>query len=535
MEKILATVLSKVSNFIPEAGIWMNTQRPEWNDANNALVGNGVSMVTLCYLRRFLSFFEPILSSQQSTKFSVSEELLTFFNEINSALKNNRNHLDNSIGDSHRKIITDALGQAGSRYRNRIYKHGFSGKKLTLDLSTVAEFVDLANSYAEHSIRANQREDYLYHSYNLMSITGDEIAISRLDEMLEGQVAVLSSGLLDAKQAKKVLDALRNSALYRQDQNSYILYPNKQLPGFLEKNIIPEESVKESRLLTQLLKDNNLQIINRDVNGKYHFHGDFRNSGDLKKALEQLKSTEYRELVEEEGDEVLQIFEDVFNHKAFTGRSGTFFAYEGLGSIYWHMVSKLHLAVEEVCLEAHRENADEKTMRSLHTHFREIGEGIGIHKSPDVYGAFPTDPYSHTPFHRGAQQPGMTGQVKEDILTRIGELGVFINNEKVTFSPVLLDKKELLTSQKTFEYIALTGEKKQLSVPKNSLAFTFCQIPIVYKLSDAEKVEVKLKNGSIREFDDVEIDEDLSTKIFGRTGEIDDISVCLSENRFNQF
>ncbi|MEO1096472.1 MAG: hypothetical protein AAFX57_01800, partial [Bacteroidota bacterium] len=56
IEKALATVLAKVSNFIPEGGIWMNTQRPEWNDANNALVGNGVSVVTLCYLRRFLKF-----------------------------------------------------------------------------------------------------------------------------------------------------------------------------------------------------------------------------------------------------------------------------------------------------------------------------------------------------------------------------------------------------------------------------------------------------------------------------------------------
>ncbi|MEM9680298.1 MAG: hypothetical protein AAF901_08235, partial [Bacteroidota bacterium] len=35
IEKILATVLAKLSNFIPEGGIWMNTQRPEWNDANN--------------------------------------------------------------------------------------------------------------------------------------------------------------------------------------------------------------------------------------------------------------------------------------------------------------------------------------------------------------------------------------------------------------------------------------------------------------------------------------------------------------------
>jgi len=42
-EKMLVSLLTKFSNFIPEAGIWLNTQRPEWNDANNALVGNGVS------------------------------------------------------------------------------------------------------------------------------------------------------------------------------------------------------------------------------------------------------------------------------------------------------------------------------------------------------------------------------------------------------------------------------------------------------------------------------------------------------------
>ncbi len=54
-------MLAKLFNFVPEAGIWMNTQRPEWNDANNALVGYGVSMVTLYYLRRFLSFCEQLL------------------------------------------------------------------------------------------------------------------------------------------------------------------------------------------------------------------------------------------------------------------------------------------------------------------------------------------------------------------------------------------------------------------------------------------------------------------------------------------
>ena len=42
-EKLLVPLLAKLSNFIPDAGIWLNTQRPEWNDANNALVGNGAS------------------------------------------------------------------------------------------------------------------------------------------------------------------------------------------------------------------------------------------------------------------------------------------------------------------------------------------------------------------------------------------------------------------------------------------------------------------------------------------------------------
>ena len=80
IEKILATVLAKLSNFIPEGGIWMNTQRPEWNDANNALVGNGISMVTLYYLRRFLSFFNELLIPDNDLKeVSISEELASIF------------------------------------------------------------------------------------------------------------------------------------------------------------------------------------------------------------------------------------------------------------------------------------------------------------------------------------------------------------------------------------------------------------------------------------------------------------------------
>ena len=76
---------------------------------------------------------------------------------------------------------------------------------------------------------------------------------------------------------------------------------------------------------------------------------------------------------------MLELFEEVFNHKAFTGRSGTFKSYEGLGSIYWHMVSKLHLAVQECYLKAITEGADEKITGRLLDHYYEIEAGIGVH------------------------------------------------------------------------------------------------------------------------------------------------------------
>ncbi|PKP03397.1 MAG: hypothetical protein CVU14_01975 [Bacteroidetes bacterium HGW-Bacteroidetes-9] len=535
LEKILAAVLAKVSNFIPEGGIWMNTQRPEWNDANNALVGNGVSVVTLNYLRRFFTFFEKVLSQTDVEQVLISEELMELFDRINRVLEENQHLLEDSISNENRRLITDALGQAGSDYRNSIYTAGFSGSKSQLKLDQLSGFIRTANRFFEHTIAANRRTDHLYHAYNIMTVHQDGISISNLSEMLEGQVAAISSGFLSSANTLRLLDALRISALYRKDQNSYLLYPNKELPKFFEKNTIPEASVEKSLLLKKLVSDNNPDIIRKDVTGAYHFNGNFKNASDLRGALENMQSTEYKLLVESETDIVLQIFEEVFNHKAFTGRSGTFYAYEGLGSIYWHMVSKLHLAVQEACIKAITGNESPKTVKRLLAHYYEIGKGIGVHKSPDVYGAFPTDPYSHTPLHRGAQQPGMTGQVKEDILVRFGELGVFVNQGKLNFNPCLLRKDEFLKESRAFYYVNIQNEKKQLNIDKNTLGFTFCQIPVIYKLSDKNRVEVTFNSSSPLVFDSMEIDKRTSGQVFQRTGEVKQITVSLTNADLQEF
>ena len=529
-EKLLVTLLAKVSNFIPEGGIWMNTQRPEWNDANNALVGNGVSMVTLSYLNRFILFYEKVIVKSTVDTIELSEELADFFNEVVAILVKNKHLLSDKILDKDRKTVLDGLGNAGSNYRLSIYKNGFKGAKKAISKQELLAFFEVLKSFLTHTIIANKRADNMYHAYNLMTVVNEnEVAISYLPEMLEGQVAVLSSGMLSPKEALKVLDGLKSSALFRQDQYSYILYPNKELPRFDKKNNITSEKVEQSQLVMQLIQDGNTQIIEKDILGSYHFNGNFNNANVLKAALSNLDQGKYKSLIEKDTNFLLGMYEEVFNHKAFTGRSGTFYGYEGLGSIYWHMVSKLLVAVQENCLLAINSKEDEVIIGKLLDHYYEINAGIGVHKSPELYGAFPTDPYSHTPAGKGAQQPGMTGQVKEDILCRIGEVGVFVKDGKIIFNPRLLRRSEFLQTPKTFNWVTKNNEEAQIQLEVNSLCFTYCQIPIIYKLADKESLEVVFEDNTTRVFENLSLDETTSKLVFERKSTVSQIIVSLKK------
>lgn len=525
-EKLLVTVLAKLSNFIPEAGIWMNTQRPEWNDANNALVGYGVSMVTLYYLRRFLVFSKELFSSA-SDQLNISEEIADLLQDIGQTLDTHQSVLSGNISDKNRKSILDGLGEAGNLYRERIYQQGFSGSSKPVLQEEILDFIDLALRYLDHSIQTNKRPDDLYHSYNLMSVQGDAVPIRHLYEMLEGQVAVLSSGFLSVEESISVLKALKTSLLYREDQYSYLLYPNRQLARFTAKNNIPAHRVQDSALLQQLLADQNKDLIEQDVAGAFHFNGTFRNAESIKEVLSTLADNGYGEAVAKEQQLILDIFEEMFDHQSFTGRSGTFYGYEGLGCIYWHMVSKLLLAVCETYYRAIAEGESLDARSRLIEFYYDIRAGIGLNKNPEVYGAFPTDPYSHTPGNAGAQQPGMTGQVKEDILSRWGELGVVIQDGCIQFQPVLLRKEEFLNENQLFKYHTSSGERQSLDIEKQSIAFTYCQIPVVYKLSEQRRMLLSLKNGNKEEINGLKLSPEKSALIFGRTGDIQQIEVYL--------
>ena len=450
-DKLLITLLTKLSNFVPNAGIWMNTLRPEWNDANNALVGYGASMVTLCYMRRYVAFLQKLIQED----ITIGVETADFLHAIRHAYPNGNT-----------KQFLDIVGTAGEKYRTRVYA-GLSGETQQMELAEIQEFLSATLHKIDESIRANKRADGLYEAYNLIKFTAGDIEISHLYQMLEGQVAVLSSGLLSGEESADLLDAMRASDLYREDQRSYMLYPNRRRKTFLELNNLPEEA-KQLPVVQKYLGS----ILKQDCDGGIHFDARFRNANELP-------------------DELKDLYEQVFNHHAFTGRSGTFYKYEGLGCIYWHMVSKLLLAVGEVIARDGNER--------LKKHYIAIREGIGSHKQPAEYGAFPFDAYSHTPSMAGAQQPGMTGQVKEDIISRFFELGVSVHDGQITFCPAMLTDADFKDGE---------------------LRFTYCGTEVIYSRKSKDRFAQREKTG-------LTLSKEQSAHIFARDGQIKQLIIEL--------
>jgi hypothetical protein len=525
-EKLLILLLAKLSNFVPEGGIWMNTQRPEWNDANNALVGKGLSVVTLSYLLRYIVFCMGLLKQESGTTIQLSVEVQGFYSRIFEGLSQFTGSLASSFSDEERLAMMNALGQAGSDYRGNYYLQGFSGEVAHLPKMELISFLDLARQYVEHSLRANKRDDNLYHAYNILRLDDQKASIKYLYEMLEGQVAILSSGLLSGEESLALLESLKQSRLYRPDQQSYILYPDRKVDGFLKKNNMTSNQVSGLKLVSDLVEAQDKTLIVMDEKDNFHFAGHIRNAKDVIRTLDAFRDQpRYAELVNAESKKIEALFEDVFHHTEFTGRSGTFFAYEGLGSIYWHMVSKLLLSVQETIIRTR----SEPSLSGLMDRYADIRKGLSFNKTPNVFGAFPTDPYSHTPRDQGARQPGMTGLVKEEILIRQTELGYFIEDGKLAFDFLLLDEKEFLAHSTQFTYHGVDGHPHQIELKAGSLAYSICQAPVILQTSNEDRITLNFTDGSTQLVKGHIVDTINSRHIFQRDGVVRALIVFIAK------
>jgi hypothetical protein len=194
--------------------------------------------------------------------------------------------------------------------------------------------------------------------------------------------------------------------------------------------------------------------------------------------------------------------------------------YEGLGSVYWHMVSKLLLAVQETVLRASDRGAPAEQVETLLSYYRRVRDGLGFRKSPREFGAVPFEPYSHTPWGMGAQQPGMTGQVKEGVLARFGEVGVRLADGTIRFDATLIDPSECLGGEAA---LALSADP----VPAGAIGCTVCGVPVTVRFGDADQITITDAKGSARTIDSRDLPSADAASVFARSGEIGSIGVVL--------
>ena len=220
------------------------------------------------YLRRYVSFLGKLLEPEEES-IEMSVEVSDWLSETSSALQKIIPRLDEETLDARGRLISlRELGEAASEYRLNFYeKRKFDGKTL-LPITQIRELLEKALIAIDHTIANNKRDDGLYHAYNLLNPAESGIEINRLYPMLEGQVSVISAGIMSSNAVIENVEALFRSKVYRPDQQSFMLYPDRELPRFLEKNRIPEESVQGIPLLTEMLKRDDTRIICKDTRGE---------------------------------------------------------------------------------------------------------------------------------------------------------------------------------------------------------------------------------------------------------------------------
>jgi hypothetical protein len=121
----------------------------------------------------------------------------------------------------------------------------------------------------------------------------------------------------------------------------------------------------------------------------------------------------------------------------------------------------------------------------------------------------------------------MTGQVKEQVLTRLGELGVEIAGGQLGFRPRLLDRDEFLGDGADFDWLDLAGIWRTRRLPAHSLAFTCCQVPVCYVAGETASIVLERTDGGTETFDGDELDPDTSRAVLERTDTYRWITVTL--------
>ena len=120
----------------------------------------------------------------------------------------------------------------------------------------------------------------------------------------------------------------------------------------------------------------------------------------------------------------------------------------------------------------------------------------------------------------------MTGQVKEDILTRFEELGIRVEQGEIAFEPILLRREEFLTGPQPWRF-QTQPEQEVEQLPAGSLAFTLCGVPVIYRLAASAAIRVFTDQDEQRVIPGSSLGRSWSRSLYLREGRLRKIEVDL--------
>ena len=95
------------------------------------------------------------------------------------------------------------------------------------------------------------------------------------------------------------------------------------------------------------------------------------------------------------------------------------------------------------------------------------------------------------------------------------------------FDAGILKASEFLQEAENFSYVGVDQEKQNIALEKDSLAFTICQVPIVYKKASESSTSVEFFDDTTKMFDSNTLDKETTKHVFERTHKIKQITVFV--------
>jgi glycosidase len=107
-----------------------------------------------------------------------------------------------------------------------------------------------------------------------------------------------------------------------------------------------------------------------------------------------------------------------------------------------------------------------------------------------------------------------------------------VKSGAVVFSPGLLKEREFTSQARVFRYLDVHDDWQEMDLPKNSLAFTWCQTPVIMRLDEqGAPLTIRWRDKQAQALESPVLPPAASAELFGRSGRIVRLELTVGPER----